>query len=137
MKEEKTIWKGSRSQWTNLGTYIFCALTFYLVIPVIAGFITYLKTKYFTYKITDERIIERFGIFSKTEDDLELFRIRDVRQDEPFILGLFGMVNIIFVTTDRTDGVVCLKGVPKSENLKEKIRDLIKDGAQRRELDIV
>ena len=135
--EEKAVWLGSRSQWTNVGFYITCGLFFWLVIPIFMAIWRYLKTRCFKYEITNERIIEKYGVFSKVEDDLELFRITDVRETRPFFLRLVGLCNIYFVTTDRTDSVVGLIGVPVSANLKEKIREIRKSYGHDNEIDIV
>tara|TARA_B100000809_G_scaffold263326_1_gene316312 strand:- start:1146 stop:1556 length:411 start_codon:yes stop_codon:yes gene_type:complete len=135
--EEEIVWEGNPSQWTNFRYYILCGLFFWLVIPIFMAWWRYLTTKNYTYKISNERIIERYGVFSKTEDDLELFRIKDVRQNEPFWLNMVGKCTIHFVTTDRTDSVVSLLGVPKDAKLKETIRGFIRKDPRQKELDIV
>lgn len=140
MTEEKELWSGKPSQWRNFMFYVVCGLFCWLVIPIFAAIWRYLKTKTYTYRITDERIIERYGVFSKTQDELELFRIRDVQQREPFWLNMMGLCNIAFVTTDRTDNVLFLHGVPKSADIKELIRTAGKEkknSAQNKEVDFV
>ena len=34
MGEEQTLWKGSPSQVTQLGIYLLCGVTFWLVVPL-------------------------------------------------------------------------------------------------------
>jgi uncharacterized membrane protein YdbT with pleckstrin-like domain len=103
--EEKEIWTGSPSQWSNFGVYLVCVpLTFFFGIGVAVAIWKYLTTKFHKYEITDQRIIEHKGILSKTTDELELYRVKDVRHDQPFLLGLFGLSNVILSTTDRSHG---------------------------------
>ena len=64
--EEKTIFKGSPSQVTNFGFYIWCVC----LLPVfglglIMFLVRFLKTKFTKFEITDERIIEQNGILSR------------------------------------------------------------------------
>ena len=82
--EEALIWKGSPSQWTNFGLFVSCIL----ILPIPFAFWQYLKTKNRVFTITDERIIETTGVFSKSTDELELYRVKDLKWEQPFFLRL-------------------------------------------------
>jgi hypothetical protein len=65
------------------------------------------------------------GVLSKTTNELELFRVKDFRLDQPFILRLVGLSNIVLITSDRTNKYVVIKGVKDGKSLIEEIRTLV------------
>ena len=124
--EEKEIWKGSPSQWTNLGTYVMSILFFWLLlIPVFIALWRFLVVKTWKIKITNQRLIEEKGVFSKTTEELELYRVKDIRLDQPFFYRLVGLSNVILVTSDRTNPIVTIPAVTDGTNLKEKLRTAV------------
>lgn len=136
--EEKEIWKGSPSQWTNLITYVTCILFCWLVIPIFIALWKFLVVKTWKIEITDQRLIEEKGVLSKTTDELELFRIKDIRLDQPFFLRLVGLSNIILVTSDRTHSIVRIPAISNGKELREKLRvavDARRDKKRVRETD--
>ena len=66
--EETEIYKGSPSQWTNLGTYVMGILFCWLFIPVFIAIWRFLVVKTWKIKITNQRLIEKQGVLSKTTD---------------------------------------------------------------------
>lgn len=137
--EEKILWEGKPSQWTNFGYYIFCAILSVVGIGLLMAIWRYIQTNCHSYEVTDQRIIEKSGVFSRTTDELELYRVRDVRQEQPFFLRLVGLSNILLATSDRTHGTVIMRGVPKGESLRKKIRIAVearRDKKRVREVDI-
>jgi membrane protein YdbS with pleckstrin-like domain len=136
--EEKEIWKGSPSQWTNSGTYVMCILFCWLVIPVFIALWRFLVVKTWKIEITDQRLIEEKGVLSKTTDELELYRVKDIRLDQPFFLRLVGLSNVILLTSDRTNPVVRIPAITDGKNLREKLRaavDIRRDKKRVRETD--
>jgi uncharacterized membrane protein YdbT with pleckstrin-like domain len=108
---EEVVWKGSPSQAINLGLYIVCALTCWLIVPIGIAFVRWLKTRTDVYEITTQRIRETTGIFSKRTDDLELYRVKDMRLEQPFLLRIFNAGNIVLLTSDRTSESYMLRAV--------------------------
>jgi membrane protein YdbS with pleckstrin-like domain len=136
--EEKEIWKGSPSQWTNSGTYVMCILFCWLVIPVFIALWRFLVVKTWKIEITDQRLIEEKGVLSKTTDELELYRVKDIRLDQPFFLRLVGLSNVILLTSDRTNPVVRIPAITDGKNLRERLRaavDIRRDKKRVRETD--
>ena len=136
--EEKKIWKGSPSQWTNFGTYVFCILFSLLVIPILIALWRFLVVKNWKIEITDQRLIEEKGVLSKTTDELELFRVKDIRLDQPFFLRLVGLSNVILETSDRSHSIVKIPAIKDGKNLREQLRtavDLRRDKKRVRETD--
>jgi uncharacterized membrane protein YdbT with pleckstrin-like domain len=136
--EEKEIWKGSPSQWTNFGTYVMCILFCWLVIPIFIALWRFLVVKTWKIEITDQRLIEEKGVLSKKTDELELYRVKDIRLDQPFFLRLVGLSNVILVTSDRTNPIVRIPAITDGKNLREKLRaavDIRRDKKRVRETD--
>ncbi|WP_271781977.1 PH domain-containing protein [Aquimarina algiphila] len=139
IKEEKTIWEGTPSQWTNFMFYLFCvplllAFGFGLLLAVWK----YLDTLYNKVHVTDQRIIEQRGILSKVTNELELYRVKDIKYEQPLFLRIFGLSNIVLITTDHTNPKFILKGIKEGNNIKETVRlaiDIRRDLKGVRELD--
>ena len=136
--EEKEIWNGSPSQWTNFKTYVMCLLFCWLVIPIFIALWKFLIVKTWKIKITDERLIEEKGVLSKNTDELVLFRVKDIRLDQPFFLRLVGLSNVILMTSDRTNPTVIIPAIKDGKNLREQLRvaiDARRDKKRVRETD--
>jgi|TARA_B110000467_G_scaffold163956_1_gene191434 uncharacterized membrane protein YdbT with pleckstrin-like domain len=134
MAEEKTIWKGSPSQWINFTSFLSSILV--VTIPFVIW--KWLTTKFTIIEVTNERIITETGVLSKTTDEVELFRVKDIRLDQPIFLRLVGLSNVLLITTDRTHGVVKIEGVTNGKELRESLRsavDVRRDKKRVREVD--
>lgn len=129
--QEEHVWSGSQSQLSNFGTYtlmLLVSLTI-VVIPLTLIFFvcTYLVTKYNKYELTTHRLLTHKGVFSKTTDELELYRVLDTRCEQPFILRLFGFGNVILITSDKTSPTLTIKAVKDATGLRETIRHLVEE----------
>ncbi|MBU3025353.1 PH domain-containing protein [Zobellia galactanivorans] len=120
---EENIWKGSPSQWINFGFYLLCIpLTLVFGLGLLLAIWKYFDTHLHKFEITDQRILEHKGIFSKTTDEIELYRVKDLRHEQPFFLRLVGLSNIVLDTTDRSNPVLQMKGLAQGHLLKEQLR---------------
>ena len=132
--EEQVIWSGSPSQIKNLGIYIFCGLmllTVYLIpVAIILAGYHYLNVKNTKITITDQRIKVSEGVFTKRINDLELYRVRDISYESPFIFGLFGLASVYVFSTDLTSRVLKIDAIPNAQAVYEEIRKYA--GGQRR-----
>ena len=115
------LWEGSPSQVTNLGTYIVCALLFFLVVPVFYAVWRWLVTRCFRYSVSDQRIRLTQGVFNKRTDSIELYRVKDVVLLQPLWLRLFGLGNVELRTSDMTSPLLTLHAVPEPAPLREQI----------------
>lgn len=137
--EERTVWLGTPSQVINLGSFILLGLFFWLVIPLFIILWKWLVVKNMKYELTTERLRMRHGVLNKKLDELELYRVRDYKLDQPFFLRLFSLGNIILQTSDRTHPTVVIQAIPDSENLREQLRTYVEACRTRkgvRELDV-
>ena len=147
---ETVLWRGSPSQWTNLGTYLFALVVAGFVIaawdltkagplvlvalafPVLLIVVRWLKTGSEVYEITTERIRFSTGIFSRRTSELELYRVRDYTVVEPFALRLIGRGDIVIESADRSTPEFVIHAVPRVNALKDQIRTHTERMRQRR-----
>ncbi len=86
------------------------------------------------YEITDQRLIVRRGLIMKTIDEIELYRVKDVRVRFSLINQLADIGTITITSSDRTTGnqKFVLRDVPAARERREGIRKLVDRARQRR-----
>ncbi|WP_380788136.1 PH domain-containing protein [Sphingomonas sp. R86521] len=96
--------------------------------------VRWLKNRAATYEITDQRLIVKRGILFKTIDEIELYRIKDVRLGYSLLNQMVDIGTIILTSTDRTTagGEFTLRDVPMARDRREGIRKLVDRARQRR-----
>ncbi|MFX0132605.1 MAG: PH domain-containing protein [Candidatus Hodarchaeota archaeon] len=148
---ERTIWQGSPSNITIIGTYlkyslvaIFFILTYVFIgviwLPdlkiilayIIAGIILililkicwiWLVLKSTKWTLTTERFNYEIGIFSRRIENMELYRIKDITLRKPLFCRIFGCGYVDLITTDKTDPYLTNIGAIKNpEDLFQMIR---------------
>jgi uncharacterized membrane protein YdbT with pleckstrin-like domain len=127
--------RGSLAGW---GTLLLCLVGVGLLI-VLAKWIENVAT---TYALTDERLIIRRGIFSKSIDEIELYRVKDIRLSYSMIAGWAGIGTITLASSDETTrgAPLVLRDVADATRRRELLRDLVDKARQRRrvrEIDMV
>ena len=145
---EQTIWEGSSSQVLNFGTY-FLGCTFLVILVSVGinyhpiGYVLallvfiymlwqYLLISQQSYKLTNERLILTRGVLNKVTDELELYRVKDHRLENPLFLRFFGLGNIILITSDQLNREVRMIALKDSAKLKEALRRLVEDSRRLR-----
>lgn len=98
-----------------------------LLIPIagIASLIRVIKTSSLRWKITDQRVQTERGIFSKSVEVLQLWRIEDIQYSQSLMQRLLNEATIKLMTTDRTSPVVSITGLTNHRALYEKLRDSV------------
>ncbi|MGA1798163.1 PH domain-containing protein [Sphingomonas sp. 4RDLI-65] len=125
---------GSFAGW---GTLLTCLIG---VGFVLIG-IRWLKNRSASYEITDQRLIIRRGILFKTIDEIELYRIKDVRLGYSLLNQMTDIGTITLTSTERTTagGEFILRDIPMARDRREGLRKLVDRARQRRgvrELDV-
>ncbi|WP_340200095.1 PH domain-containing protein [Ascidiimonas sp. W6] len=136
--EEKLLWEGSPSQWTNFKFYLLCVLLSVIGVGIIMAIWKYYDTKKNKLEITNQRIIEHSGIFSRTTNEVELYRVKDIRHLQPFWLRIVGLSNVWLDSTDHSNPTILIKGIANGKEIKEKLRiaiDIRRDVKAVREID--
>src|SRR3712207_2899729 len=115
--DEALVWSDSPSQVVNLPTFAVCALLCWLVVPIFIALWKWLVVRNIEYELTSERLRLRQGVLNKRLDELELYRVRDYRLEQPFWLRIFSLGNVIVRTTDTMNPLVVLRAVQRSEDV--------------------
>jgi uncharacterized membrane protein YdbT with pleckstrin-like domain len=94
------------------------------------------------YEITPERLVVRRGIIFKSIDEIELYRIKDVRMDFSLLNQWAGIGNICLASSDETTrvGDLVMRHIEKARERRETLRRLVDAARQRRgvrEIDMV
>lgn len=79
------------------------------------GFYRFFYIRCIHYTISPEVIKITRGLFFKRTDQVELFRVKDYVQTQPFLLQLFGLMDLMLRTTDPVNPVIWLRGIPLSD----------------------
>lgn len=120
---EKMIWEGTPSQWSNFMFYMLCIpLLIVFGLGLLLALWKYFDTQSNRIRITDQRIIEQRGILAKITDELDLYQIKYIKQEQPFLLQFFNLSNIVLGTTDQIGPRLVLRGMKDDDNLKERLR---------------
>lgn len=121
-QEEELVWTGSPSQLVNTPVFVVCALLVWLIVPLFVAIWKWLVVRNIRYELTSERIRLREGVLNKRFDEVELYRVRDYRLDQPFYLRIFSLGHITIRTTDTSNPVIVLRAITNSENVLELVR---------------
>ncbi len=140
MEPEVTVHQCHPSQIVNLKSFVIAflgiaavvALTIVtghnillllLLLPLGYTFWKWLEVESTKLTVTDQRLIIRAGIFTKTTNETELYRVRDTSIEEPFFYRLFGVGNVIIYSTDEAEGKLHFNAYKKPHWIKDQIRD--------------
>ena len=125
---------GSFTGWL---TILSCAIGVGLVVIAVR----WLRNLAASYEITDQRLIVKRGLVMKSIDEIELYRIKDVRVDYSLVNQITDIGTITITSSDRTTGNAqfVLRDIPAARERREGLRKLV-DRARRlrgvREMDI-
>lgn len=106
---EEIIWEGKPS---FKGSLSFAGFIGHLLTLGISLLIKWLVLKLTEYTITERGIYERSGFLAKHDDEIKLYRIRDLSAYQSLWQRIFGYRHITVISTDRTDRIFKLKAVP-------------------------
>lgn len=86
------------------------------------------------YDICPDRLIVREGIFIKSLDEVELYRVKDVRLDFTLINQMAGIGTITVTSSDETTrgGALVLRHVERAAHRREELRRLVEAARQKR-----
>lgn len=152
--DETTLWKGSPSQWLNLGPFVITLLLIggvvaggiffppawaLIVIPVLYAVWRFLLVKSRSFELTTERLRVTEGVFNQKIDEIELYRVKDISMERPFWMRMTGLASVNIQTSDRSLPFLTIPAIPNGVELREKLRkqvEVIRDSKRVRELDM-
>lgn len=119
--------RGSLLGWLTL---LLCLVGVGLIV-VLVKWIGNLAT---TYELTPDRLIIKRGIFNKSIDEIELYRVKDIRIDFSLINQWADIGSISILSSDETTGDVPLviPDVDAARRRREEMRLLVDAARQKR-----
>jgi uncharacterized membrane protein YdbT with pleckstrin-like domain len=84
------------------------------------------------YELTTQRLRTRSGVLNKHLDELELYRVRDYKLEQPFFLRLFSLWTVTLTTSDKSHPLVVLRAIPRGDTLREQMRTHVEAARMRR-----
>ena len=96
--------------------------------------IVWIKNLAVTYEVTEDRLILRRGIFVKSVDEIELYRVKDVRLDFTLINQMVGIGTISIDSSDETtrDAPLVMAHIDRAAERREQLRTLADAARQKR-----
>lgn len=124
----------------SMKAFLFKSFTGWLVllltiplwgIPLIFVAITALGYRMTHFELSGDRLFMRRGILSRSEEEIELYRIKDVKADFSIIQQLFGVGNIQIISSDATGlsngrrTVFRVNNVLNARQIREELRERV------------
>lgn len=80
-----------------------------------------------TYEVTQDRLILHRGIFVKSIDEIELYRVKDVRIDFTLVNQWADIGTITIASSDETtrEGALVIRDVERARDRREQLRGLV------------
>ena len=80
-----------------------------------------------SFEVTRERVIVRRGIIMKSVDEIELYRVKDVRLDFSLLNQIAGIGTVTITSSDETtrNGKLAMRHIADAQQRREGIRRLV------------
>ncbi len=150
---EATFWKGSPSQWLNIGHFaaaillgvaisiggVFFAPAFIgLVIPLASIVWRYLVVRCQVFELTNERLRVSTGVINQHIDEVELYRVKDILVVRKWWMRVTGLGTLHLQTSDRSMPELDIPAIRDCFGLREALRkkvEAMRDKKRVREMD--
>ena len=96
------------------------SLAAFILIFLVLRYVMLVNVKWL---VQEETLCRIKGIFSKQTDYIEMYRITDYKENQSFLQRIMGVKTVTVYSTDRSDEVTDIPGVPADMNLIGIIRD--------------
>ncbi len=134
-KPEREDWQGSPSQWTNFWWYVLCVF----VIPIPWAVWKLAVTATTDYAVTTQRLTLRKGVFNRTLEEIELYRIKDTTLTKSFWQRILGLGSVVVESSDASMPRLVIPWVKDAEDVRQTIRqnvEAVRRARGVRELDV-
>ena len=132
---EEETWTGSPSQWTNFWWFASCLLV--IPIPWVVWRVLVVATT--DYSVTTQRLRLRQGVFNRTIEEVELYRVKDTTLHVPFVQRVLGLGTVIVESSDASMPRLEIPWIRESVQVREQIRqnvEAVRRARGVRELDV-
>lgn len=86
------------------------------------------------YSISKTRLFIETGIFNLKEEEVQLYRIKDITLNRKLFQRLFGVGTIEVHSSDKTDSVVQIKNIKNPKTVKELLFKSMEDAKYSRRM---
>lgn len=73
------------------------------------------------YSEQNGRLYIRTGFLARHEEEIQLYRIRDIDLSEGILQRVFGLGSISLITSDKTAGNICLVNIKNAKMIKDRL----------------
>jgi len=87
-----------------------------------------------SYIIDSEQLIVKRGVFNRTTNYMELYRVYDYQKKQNIIEVAFGIMNIVILSRDMSNPKVVLMGITNNDSVIPFIRDRVETEKQRKRI---
>ena len=84
------------------------------------------------YALSDDRLFQSVGFFNIRDDELLLYRVRDIITKRSLWQRLFDMGTVTVISSDKSQPTMVLKNIRKPMAFKELLHDRVEDMKMRR-----
>jgi uncharacterized membrane protein YdbT with pleckstrin-like domain len=125
-----STWGWLRGTLAGWATLALCLVGVGLIVVLIK----WIENLAATFEVTEDRLIVRRGIFIKSMDEIELYRVKDIRLDFSLINQWAGIGTITMVSSDETtrQAPLVIPHVERAAERRETLRDLVDKARQKR-----
>lgn len=121
-ENEKTVFTISASWMSYLGQIVLGLI----LTPVLIGLFFLLNVVIqllsVRYTLTNQRLFIKTGLIARNIEEIELFRIKDVKVEQSVVQRILGYGTITVISNDETAPLLYLTGVSNPVKKKEQIR---------------
>lgn len=85
-----------------------------------------------TYSLSDDRIFIKTGMLNERQEEILLYRIKDITMERSLFQRIFGVGSIILNTNDSSTPTVILHNITNTEVVKEMIHQNVEKAKKQR-----
>ena len=125
-----STWGWLRGTLAGWATLLLCLVGVGLLIVLVK----WIENLAATYEVSEDRLIIRHGIFIKSIDEIELYRVKDIRLDFSLINQWAGIGTLTITSSDETtrQAPLVIPNVEAAEARREEMRRLVDAARQKR-----
>ena len=125
-----STWGWLRGTLAGWATLLLCLVGIGLIIVLVM----WIENLAATYEVTEDRLIIRRGIFIKSIDEIELYRVKDIRIDFSLVNQWANIGTITIDSSDETtrDAPLVIPNVEDAQRRRETLRTLVDAARQKR-----
>ena len=127
------------SQWINTGWIMFGLLGLPLVIPPLITIYKIVEVNNHEYNFFHDHIQEIKGVFTKTTNEVQYFRIKSIQLKEPLLYRIMGLSTLMISSSDWYAPFMDVTAIPIGQELMHDIQKIVKTERKRnkvREYDV-